>query len=116
MVDRIKLIVAALVVVAGVWAFYHFEEQSILLRAGMVIVGVIGGLVVGLTSQPGQVAWEFAKGARLELRKVVWPTRRETAQSTGIVLLMVILIGIYLWAVDSILFWVIYDLVLQVGA
>lgn len=102
--------------VAGVAAFYYFEEQSVLLRAGVVVVGVIGGLVVALLSKPGQAAWEFAKGARLELRKVVWPTRRETAQSTGIVLLMVILIGIYLWAVDSILFWVIYDLVLRIGA
>ena len=86
-----------------------------LLRAGMVVVTVIAGLGVALLSTPGQAAWEFAKGARLELRKVVWPTRRETVQGTGMVLLMVILIGIYLWIMDTLLFWVIYDLVLGTG-
>lgn len=96
-------------------AFYYFGELSVLLRAGMVIVAVVAGLGIALLSTPGQAAWEFAQGARLELRKVVWPTRRETVQTTGMVLLMVVIIGIYLWAMDTLLFWVVYDLVLGTG-
>ncbi|MDJ0955327.1 MAG: preprotein translocase subunit SecE [Arenicellales bacterium] len=115
MIDKVKLAAAVLIVVLGLAGFYYFDEQSVLLRAGMVIVAVVAGLAVALLSAPGQAAWEFAKGARLELRKVVWPTRRETVQGTGMVLLMVILIGIYLWIMDTILFWVIYDLVLGTG-
>ena len=115
MIDKIKLAAAILVVVVGVAAFYYFSELSILLRAGMVVIAVIAGLGVALWSTPGQAAWEFAKGARLELRKVVWPTRRETVQATGMVLLMVIIIGIYLWIMDTLLFWVVYDLVLGTG-
>ena len=115
MIDKIKLAAAVIVVVLGVAAFYYFDELSILLRAGMVIVAVIAGLGIALLSTPGQAAWEFAKGARLELRKVVWPTRRETMQTTGMVLLMVVIIGIYLWIMDTLLFWVVYDLVLGTG-
>lgn len=97
----------------GVAAFYYLGDQwSVLLRAGIVIVSVIGGLAVALMSGPGQAAWEFSKSARTEVRKVVWPTRKETLQSTGIVLLLVILVGIYLFFVDKIMFWVIYDLIL----
>jgi len=97
---------------AGVAAFYYLTDYSVLIRAGSVIVGVVAGAVVALTSAPGQAAWEFSKAARTEVRKVVWPTRRETVQSTGIVLLLVVVIGIYLFLVDKVMFWVIYDIIL----
>lgn len=115
MIDKVKLVAAVVVVIAGLAGFYYFDELSVLLRAGMVIVGVIAGVGIALTSAPGQAAWEFTKGARLELRKVVWPTRRETIQGTGIVMLMVIVVGIYLWILDTALFWVVYDLILNTG-
>lgn len=116
MIDKVKLVAAFAVVVAGIAGFYYFDEMSVLLRAGMVIVGVLAGAAIALTSAQGQAAWEFAKGARLELRKVVWPTRRETIQGTGIVLLMVVVVGLYLWLLDTVLFWVVYDLILKTGA
>ena len=115
MIDKVKLVAAVAVVLAGIAGFYYFGELSVLLRAGMVIVGIVAGAGIALTSAQGQAAWEFAKGARLELRKVVWPTRRETIQGTGIVLLMVVVIGIYLWILDTALFWVVYDLILKTG-
>ena len=99
--------------VAGVTAFYYLEAQSLLLRAGIVILSVIAALGVALTSSNGQAAWEFAKGARLEVRKVIWPTRRETVQGVLVVMVMVVLVGVYLWLLDVALFWVIYDLVLK---
>ena len=112
MIDKLKIGAGALVVIAGIVGFYYFEEQSVLIRAIMVVGAVIVGLGVALLSTQGQAAWEFAKGARLEVRKVVWPTRRETIQGTGMVMLMVVIIGIYLWILDTALFWAIYDLVL----
>jgi preprotein translocase subunit SecE len=115
-IDKVKLAAAVALVVAGIAGFYYFDELSVLVRVGMVIVGVVAGAGIALISTPGQAAWEFAKGARMELRKVVWPTRRETVQGTGIVLLMVIIVGIYLWILDTVLFWVVYDLILQTGA
>jgi preprotein translocase subunit SecE len=111
--DKLKLTVAVLLIIAGIAAFYYFEGQSILLRAGMVILSVLAALGMVLTSVPGQAAWEFAKGSRLEVRKVVWPTRRETVQGTLVVMVMVVLVGLYLWLLDISLFWVIYDLVLK---
>jgi preprotein translocase subunit SecE len=115
-IDKVKLVAAVVVVVLGIAGFYYFDELSVLLRAGMVIVAVIAGAGIALTSAQGQKIWEFAKGARLELRKVVWPTRRETIQGTGVVLLMVVIVGIYLWIVDTALFWVVYDLILKTRA
>jgi preprotein translocase subunit SecE len=112
----LKLVGAAAIVSIGVAAFYYLGEQSVLLRAGIVIVSVIAALAVAMTSAPGQAAWEFSKAARTEVRKVVWPTRRETAQSTGIVLLLVFLVGVYIFFVDKIMFWMVYDIILGTTA
>jgi preprotein translocase subunit SecE len=113
--DKIKVVVAALVVVAGVAVFYAFSDISALLRTGIVIVSLIAGAGVMLTSGPGRTAWQFAAGMRAEVRKVVWPTRRETIQSTMVVIALVVLIGIYLWLLDALSFWTIYDLILGVS-
>lgn len=115
-VDKLKLAGAAAIILIGLAAFYYLGDQSNLTRAGIVIVSVIAALAVALTSGPGQAAWEFSKSARTEVRKVVWPTRRETIQATGIVLLLVILVGVYLFFVDKIMFWVIYDIILGTTA
>lgn len=112
MIDKLKIIAAIIIVAAGVAGFYYLDDQSILIRSGVVIVAVIAGLAVALLSGPGQQAWAFSKDAKTEVKKVVWPTRRETFQATGIVLALVILVGIYLALVDKLLFWVIYDIVL----
>ena len=114
--DKLKLVAAAAIVLIGLAAFYYLGDQSNLARAGVVIVSVLAALGVALTSGPGQAAWEFSKSARTEVRKVVWPTRKETIQATGIVLLLVIVVGLYLFFVDKIMFWVIYDIILGTTA
>ena len=99
-IDTVKLLVAFLLVVAGIGAFYYFETYSTLLRViGLLtITGV--AVAVALQSVPGQQMWNFAVAARTEVRKVVWPTRQETIQTTLIVFLMVLLIGVMLWLFD----------------
>jgi preprotein translocase subunit SecE len=98
--DTVKLAFAVLLMVAGVGAFYIYEEQSLLLRVlGLLVVAGIAAAVLMQTTA-GRKLWAFAADSRTEVRKVVWPSRQETVQTTFIVLVMVLLMGIILWLVD----------------
>ena len=104
-IDTFKLMTALLVLLAGVVGFYYFEEESQLLRVlGMLTVGVIAFLIAA-TSDVGKRSLGFVKDARVEVRKVVWPTRQETIQTTIAVLFMVVLVAIMLWLFDMFLGW-----------
>jgi preprotein translocase subunit SecE len=104
-IDTFKLMTAVLVLIAGVVGFYYFEEESQLLRVlGMLAVAVVAFLIAA-TSEPGRRGLVFVKDARVEVRKVVWPTRQETLQTTIAVLFMVILVAIMLWLFDMFLGW-----------
>ena len=113
MADKLKLGLAALIVIAGIAGFYWLNDASALLRAAIVVLSVVGAGAVALASEPGQLAWQFAVGTRAEVRKVVWPTRKETVQATLVVIVMVIIVGLYLWLLDVFSFWAIYDLILR---
>ena len=113
--DTVKLLVALLLLTAGVAGFYLYEEHSLLLRVlGLLGMAVIAVLVV-LQTAVGRNVWKFAADARTEVRKVVWPTRQETIQTTLIVLFVVLLMGIFLWLVDMMLLWVVKTLTGQGG-
>jgi preprotein translocase subunit SecE len=104
-IDTFKLMTAVLVLLAGVGGFYYFEDESQLLRVlGMLAVAVIAFLIAA-TSDVGRRSLGFFKDARVEVRKVVWPTRQETLQTTIAVLFMVILVAIMLWLFDMLLGW-----------
>jgi len=104
-IDTFKLMTAVLVLIAGVVGFYYFEDQSHLLRVlGMLAVAVIAFLIAA-TSEPGRRGLGFVRDARVEVRKVVWPTRQETIQTTIAVLFMVLLVAIMLWLFDMFLGW-----------
>jgi len=104
-IDTFKLLTAVLVLIAGVVGFYYFEEESQLLRVlGMLAVAVVAFLIAA-TSDTGRRGLGFVKDARVEVRKVVWPTRQETLQTTIAVLFMVILVAIMLWLFDMFLGW-----------
>jgi len=104
-IDTFKLMTAVLVLIAGVVGFYYFEDESQLLRVlGMLAVGVVAFLIAA-TSEPGRRGLGFVREARVEVRKVVWPTRQETLQTTIAVLFMVILVAIMLWLFDMFLGW-----------
>jgi len=114
-IDKLKLFGAISIVVAGLAVFYAVDIDSQLVRVSVLILSIVAAGAVALWSTPGQNAWSFAKEARSEFRKIVWPTRRDTAQSTLIVIIMVILIGLFLWLLDTISFWMIYDFFLGLG-
>ena len=92
--------------------YYQFSDWLQVARVGTVIVGVVAAGFVAMTTEAGRAAMVFAKGANIERQKMVWPARREAMQVTGLVLVMVILFGLYLWLLDSLSFYGIYDLLL----
>ena len=105
MADKLKLAVALLLVVAGVAGFYLLGESPLILRVLSVLAGVGLAALMGWTSEPGKAFYVFAQESVAETRKVVWPTRKETVQTTGIVMVFVLVIAIFLWIVDASLVW-----------
>jgi len=101
--DTVKLVFALSILVLGVVGFYMYEAESLLYRVlGMVFAAGVA-LAIASTTQMGQAISGFAREARLEVRKVVWPTRQETVQTTIMVIIAVIIIGIFLWIIDMLL-------------
>jgi len=105
-VDTAKLALAIAIVLAGLVGYYYFTDSSALLRALGVIVAVAVAVVVAFTSLQGRLLWKFIQGARVELNKVVWPTREETIQTTLVVLVVALFGGVFFWLLDLFLLWV----------
>lgn len=105
MADKIKLLLAALVLAGAFVAFYAFSDVALVFRVlGLLVAVVIAGAVAAMTESGGK-AVAFTRGAIVEVRKVVWPTRKETIQTTLMVMAMVVIVGIILWVFDWFLTW-----------
>ena len=106
--DIVKLVIAGMLAVGSAIAFYWFSDQwPLWARVLVVLAGLGAGAAVGLSSAPGIVFQKFLRDAQIEVRKVVWPTRQETWQTTLIVAVAVLLIGILVWIIDMILSWMV---------
>jgi preprotein translocase subunit SecE len=112
MADKIKFSLALVILAAGVAGFYLLSEQAMILRVLAVLVGTALAVVVAWKTEPGQRFITFASEAVIEARKVVWPTRKETMQTTAMVFAFVVVMALFLYLVDKGLEWVLYDLVL----
>ncbi|MBU6492151.1 preprotein translocase subunit SecE [Pandoraea sp.] len=110
--DKLLLLLAAVLVVLGVAAFYVFALQSFYVRLGALIAGVALGAIVALMSQSGKRFLAFAKDAYREVGKVVWPTRKEATQTTAIVFAFVVVMALYLWLTDKVIEWSVFSLIL----
>ncbi|TAN25386.1 MAG: preprotein translocase subunit SecE [Castellaniella sp.] len=110
--DRIKLGLAVLVVAAGIVAYSVLVDQSIYVRVGAFVAGLIIAAVIVWFSDTGRRTVAFGRESYNETRRVVWPTRKETTQMTGIVVAFVVAMGALLWVADKLLEWVIYGLLL----
>lgn len=103
--DTLKLVAALGVLIAAIYGFYEFAEQSLLYRViGMIVAVVLAGFIA-YTSSIGKTFWSFAIDTRVEVKKVVWPTRAHTAQITVAVMFVVVLVGLFLWMLDMFLAW-----------
>ena len=107
MADKIKLVLAFLMVVAGIAGFYQLGDSPAVLKVASVLAGLAAAAVVAWTSAPGKTFFAYAQDAVAETKKVVWPTRKETVQSTGLVMAFVIVMAIFLWLVDAVLVWLV---------
>ena len=105
--DTAKLAVAAILLSIGLVTFYYYAEESLLYRVlGLLaVVGICVGMV--LTTAKGRNLWEFLQESRVEVRKMVWPNRTETVQTTLMVFVMVGILGVFLWLLDMLLGWLI---------
>ena len=103
--DSLKFLIAIALLVGGIWQFYYFAEESQLYRILGLLAIIAVAVGVMYTTRLGYGLWNFARDARTEVRKVVWPTRQETMQTTLMVVIMVLLVGIMLWLIDMILRW-----------
>lgn len=103
--DVVLWLVVVAIVAGGIYGNMAYASVTLLYRAlaGVAIAGVAAAII--LQTQQGQAAWNLAKEARVEVRKVVWPTRQETTQTTLIVVAVVILVALMLWGIDSLLSW-----------
>jgi preprotein translocase subunit SecE len=104
-VDTAKLSLAIVVVLAGLVGYYYFADSSVLLRALSVIVALALAAGVAFTSLQGKWLWKFIQGSRVELNKVVWPTREETLQTTLVVLVVALIGGVFFFLLDVFLGW-----------
>ena len=101
--DSFKLLLAIAVLIFGIVGFYYYEAESQLYRVLGVVFATLVAIAISSTTTLGQNLIGFGREARMEVRKVVWPTRQETVQTTFMVIVAVIVIGIFLWLVDMVL-------------
>jgi len=105
MIDKIKITAAVLCIVLGLWAYYWFADTALVLRVLMVLGGLVAAGFVAWTSAPGKEFFVFAQESWQEAGRVSWPTRKETVQTTGIVFAFVVVMALFLFAVDSTIAW-----------
>ena len=98
--------VAVALLIAGIAAFYLLDTRPDWQRWSLAGVGLVAGLAVFAISPMGRRFWQFILDSRVELRKVVWPSRDETMRMTGIVLFIIVLAGIFFWVLDLVLAWI----------
>jgi preprotein translocase subunit SecE len=101
--DVTRLVVAVLLVIAGIAAFYELDSASIWVRWGAVVAGIVLGVGAVATSAYGRAVSRFVLDSRVELRKIVWPGQRETFITTAVVFGFVLVGGTFFWLVDLIL-------------
>jgi preprotein translocase subunit SecE len=105
--DKLKLLAAGLLVVAGIAGYYVLADGPAVLRVLSVLAGLALAATVAWFSEPGKRFYGFSRESIAEARKVVWPTRKETMQMTGVVVLFVIVMALFLWIVDGLLVWIV---------
>ena len=106
--DTVKLLLAAAVLIGGVYAYYHYQAVGVALplRVLMVLAGTGVGIAIAMTSTQGRRLWQFIQGSRVEIRKVVWPTRQETTQTAIAVFVFTLIMALFFWGLDAVLLWI----------
>jgi len=112
MADKIKLAVGLLLAFAGVAGYYVLSSSATVVRLAALIAGLLAGGALAWFPAPGQQFFSFARESVTETKKVAWPTRKESLQTTGVVFAFVVIMAIFLWISDKSLEYLLYDLIL----
>jgi preprotein translocase subunit SecE len=112
MIDKAKLGAAVVLVALGVWGYYWLADTALVLRILAVVAGLLAAGAVAWWSEPGKQFAIFAGESVAEVKKVVWPTRKETMQTTAAVFAFVVVMAVFLWMTDKVLEWLLYDLIM----
>ena len=110
--DKAKLAAAAVLLVAGVAAFYALGKQDLWVRVVALVVLLAAAVGAFFTSEAGKQLIAYGRDSVKEVKKVVWPTRKEAMQMTGYVFAFVVVMALFLWLTDKTLEWTLYDLIL----
>jgi len=110
--DKIKFALALVIIAAGVAGYYLLSEQALVVRVLVVVAGLGLAAAVAWNTEPGQHFFGFARESVGEARKVAWPSRKETMQTTAAVFAFVVVMAVFLWLTDKSLEWIFYDLIL----
>lgn len=110
--DKARLAAAALLALGALVAFYLLTAQGPLVQWGVLVVGLVAAVVVFFTSEPGRQLVAFGRDSWREVKKVVWPSRKETLQMTAYVFAFVVIMALFLWFTDKTLEWLFYDVLL----
>lgn len=111
-VDKAKLAAAAILVLAALAAFYLLGKRGQLVQWGALLVGLGAAVAVFFSSESGRQLFAFGRDAWREVKKVVWPARKEAVQMTAYVFVFVLVMALFLWLTDKTLEWLFYDLIL----
>lgn len=112
MTDQLKFALAIALLIAGLAGFYVFSDQIMAVRVLSVVGGLAAGIAVAWYTVQGRRFFEFANESVAEAKKVAWPSRKETVQTTAIVFGFVFVMAVFLWLTDKSFEWVLYDLIL----
>jgi len=110
--DKAKVALAVALVIAALAGFYLLARQGQIVQWGVLILGLVAAVGVFVTSEPGKEFIGFGRDAWKEVRKVVWPSRKEAIQMTAYVFGFVVVMALFLWLTDKTLEWLFYDLIL----
>ena len=110
--DKAKLVAAALLLVGALAAFYALSKQGALVQWASLVLLMAAAVAAFFTSEPGKSLIAYGRDSIREVKKVVWPTRKEAGQMTGYVFAFVVVMALFLWLTDKTLEWLLYDLIL----
>ncbi|HAL39039.1 MAG TPA: preprotein translocase subunit SecE [Polaromonas sp.] len=110
--DKAKLVLAVALVLASLVGFYLLGRRGQVAQWGVLIAGLLAAVVIFMTSELGRQFVAFGRDSLREVRKVVWPARKEAMQMTAYVFGFVVIMALFLWLTDKTLEWVFYDLIL----
>ena len=111
--DKAKLVGAGLLVLGGIVAYYLLPKDGLALRVAGLLLLIAAGVVLFFNAESGKQLIAYGRESVREVKKVVWPTRKEALQMTGYVFAFVVVMALFLWVSDKLIEWVLYDLILR---